>query len=119
MNNTDWTAEDIFIQLILDTNITLHDIKNILDFLEKKSESLVEFYNKWIIMRDECLVKLTKKDIIKFHVNNWEHTSLVDASELFALREKIRDDELILVQRIYRIAYTEAIHADDELWDDR
>lgn len=113
------TAEDIFISLVLEKFSELNDLENVFNYLIEKSESLVGYYNKWITIRDTCMNKMSATDAINFSISNWEYTSKIDLSELSTLREKILTDELILVLRIYRIAYNEAVHAGDELRDDR
>lgn len=41
----------------------------------------------------------------------------IDGSDLKQLKNRIENDELELLNRTYKIGYNEAIHADDELWD--
>lgn len=98
---TNITAEDKFIQLVLDTSITLNFITTIIIHLTNNNTHYKpSCYQDWIKIRTDCLSKLSH-------------------DEQLILTEKINTNELTLLNRISNIAYSELIHAEDELWDDR
>jgi outer membrane lipoprotein-sorting protein len=130
-----WTVEEIFIELMIKSFTKLRDFVTIVNYvseLEKvvnylsnpsKNAHLISSYNTWVKLRDKYInkfsTKLSTNEHIRFEVNSYKLSRSVNKDEFNALKEKIKNDELSLVKRTYNIAYNEAIHADDELWDGR
>lgn len=113
-----WSVEDIFIQLIIEeTPLTLDELETVIKYLNGDI-SLVGGYNKWERFRDECIKILERGEPISINSPMIIFEN-IDEAQLKELKYRIESDEIGLLNRTYKIAYNEAIHADDELWDDR
>ena len=111
-----WNAEDVFIQLIIEDDISLDEINDAINYLNN-NPLLVQSYTKWAKLRDECINKLQSGQTVELITYSVKYKT--DEMALQKLKEKILNNEIDLIRRAYRVAYNEGIHADDELWDDR
>lgn len=121
----DWNAEDVFIQKVLASNLMTYDFKlqNVIRYLEISTVQDEIDYLLWRKICDASIGEFNTSVLdsqpISFKVNYVVHSHSIDKLELLALKEKIKTNELSLVQRVYQIAINEAQHTEDELNDER
>ena len=109
-----WNAEDIFIQLIVESDfITLIELDNVHKYLLTMDPNLIQHYNKWNQVKNKYLDVMSTETPVHYFYSS----RVINKSEIINLTDSISNDELRLVARTSRIMLNEMVHAEDELSD--
>lgn len=116
-----WSAEDIFIALIIDRELSSTDLNHIGQYLTDPVTNIqyADLYQTWKVLCKEVINQLQTHDTVEFFMANIDHVCKVNPQEVESLQLKLQNEELKLVERTEFVRVMEDAHAEDELNDDR
>lgn len=107
-----WDTETIFIESVLNCDLipSIYIFEHIISYVEDPVKNInhENNYKIWVNIRDEIINKFIPNNKIKFYAyNGYLVEGIINELELCRLKDKINNNELLLIRKIYAMAIDE------------